>query len=123
MSATNSPPILPGSPARSSCTIPPATSISSINEPQSKTVVPCSTFKIYNSLIGLETGVLDQEDVYTLFKWDAILSPTGTTIIPGIGHRESVVWYFQELAARIGPERMQEYIDKIGYGNTSPLAA
>ena len=31
--------------------------------------------------------------------------------------RESVVWYFQELAARIGPERMQEYIDKIGYGN------
>ena len=22
-----------------------------------------------------------------------------------------------ELAARIGPERMQEYIDKIGYGN------
>ena len=27
------------------------------------------------------------------------------------------MWYFQELAARIGPERMQEYIDKIGYGN------
>ena len=37
------------------------------NEPQSKKrLSPCSTFKIYNSLIGLETGVLDQEDVYTL---------------------------------------------------------
>ena len=45
------------------------------------------------------------------------LSPTGTTIIPASATRESVVWYFQELAARIGPERMQEYIDKIGYGN------
>ena len=41
------------------------------NEPQSKKrLSPCSTFKIYNSLIGLETGVLDQEDVYTLFKWN-----------------------------------------------------
>ena len=91
------------------------------NEPQSKKrLSPCSTFKIYNSLIGLETGVLDQEDVYTLFKWN------GTQYsFPYWNHdhtlasatRESVVWYFQELAARIGPERMQEYIDKIGYGN------
>ena len=41
------------------------------NEPQSKKrLSPCSTFKIYNSLIGTETGVLDQEDVYTLFKWN-----------------------------------------------------
>ena len=91
------------------------------NEPQSKKrLSPCSTFKIYNSLIGLETGVLDQEDVYTLFKWN------GTQYsFPYWNHdhtlasatRESVVWYFEELAARIGPERMQEYIDKIGYGN------
>ena len=83
------------------------------NEPQSKKrLSPCSTFKIYNSLIGLETGVLDQEDVYTLFKWN------GTQYsFPYWNHdhtlasatRESVVWYFQELAARIGPERMQEY--------------
>ena len=91
------------------------------NEPQSKKrLSPCSTFKIYNSLIGLETGVLDQEDVYTLFKWNGtqysfpLLEPRS---YPGTATRESVVRYFQELAARIGPERMQEYIDKIGYGN------
>ena len=71
------------------------------NEPQSKKrLSPCSTFKIYNSLIGLETGVLDQEDVYTLFKWNGTqysfwnhdhttASATGSP----------VVWYFQELAA------------------------
>ena len=81
---------------------------------------PCSTFKIYNSIIGLETGVLDTEDVYTLFKWD------GTQYaFPAWNHdqtlasatRDSVVWYFQELASRIGTERMQENINKLGYGN------
>lgn len=81
---------------------------------------PCSTFKIYNSLIGLETGVLDSEDVYTLYKWD------GTQYtFPAWNHdqtlasatRDSVVWYFQRLAANIGAERMQENLDKIGYGN------
>ena len=41
------------------------------NEPQSiSRLSPCSTFKIYNSIAGLETGVLDQEDVSTLFKWN-----------------------------------------------------
>lgn len=81
---------------------------------------PCSTFKIYNSLIGLETGVLDREDVYTLYKWD------GTQYsFPWWNHdqtlasatRDSVVWYFQRLATNIGAARMQECIDKIGYGN------
>lgn len=91
------------------------------NEPQSiKRLSPCSTFKIYNSLAGLETGVLDQEDVYTLFKWN------GTQYtFPAWNHdqtlasatRDSVVWYFQELALRIGTERMQAYLDKIEYGN------
>lgn len=91
------------------------------NEPQSlKRLSPCSTFKVYNSLIGLETGVLDQEDVYTLFKWN------GTQYtFPNWNHdqtlasatRDSVVWYFQELAARIGTERMQSYLNKMEYGN------
>ena len=91
------------------------------NEPQSgKRLSPCSTFKIYNSLIGLETGVLDQEDVYTLVKW------AGTEYtFPAWNHdqtlasatRDSVVWYFQDLAKKIGAERMQANLDKIGYGN------
>ncbi len=91
------------------------------NEPQSlKRLSPCSTFKIYNSLIGLETGVLDQEDVHTLTKWNGTQYP-----FPAWNHdqtlasatRDSVVWYFQDLASRIGKERMQDYLDKIEYGN------
>ncbi|SDF43554.1 penicillin-binding transpeptidase domain-containing protein [Sporomusa acidovorans] len=91
------------------------------NEAQSqKRLSPCSTFKIYNSLIGLETGVLDQEDVFTLIKWNGKKYD-----FPYWNHdhtlasatKESVVWYFQELASRIGQERMQKYLNKIDYGN------
>jgi beta-lactamase class D len=31
--------------------------------------------------------------------------------------QNSVVWYFQAVATEIGAERMQEYLDKFGYGN------
>ena len=91
------------------------------NQQQSqKRLSPCSTFKIYNSLIGLETGELDQEDVYTLFKWNGVKHSfpywnRDHTLASAT--RESVVWYFQELASRIGQQRMQEYVNKIGYGN------
>lgn len=91
------------------------------NEAQSeKRLSPCSSFKIYNSLIGLETGVLDQEDVFTLEKWDG----TNYTIPAwnkdqtlASATRDSVVWYFQKLASRIGHDRMQEYLDRLDYGN------
>ena len=91
------------------------------NEKQSlKRLSPCSTFKIPNSLIGLETGVLDKEDVFTLKKWD------GTHYdFPYWNHdhtlasatKESVVWYFRELARDIGAVRMQRYLQGIDYGN------
>lgn len=81
---------------------------------------PCSTFKIYNSLIGLETGVLDMEDVYTLFPWNGkqySFPSWNRDQTLASATRDSVVWYFQELASRIGEQRMQEYLDKIEYGN------
>jgi len=31
--------------------------------------------------------------------------------------RSSVVWFYQEVARRIGAERMQDFIDRVGYGN------
>lgn len=91
------------------------------NEPQSRQPLsPCSTFKIYNSLIGLETGVLDQEDVYTLIKWNGTqysLPAWNRDQTLASATRDSVVWYYQELAGRVGVERMQAYLDKFAYGN------
>ncbi len=91
------------------------------NEPQSnKRLTPCSTFKIYNSLAGLETGVLDRDDAKTLVKWDGAQYDfpgwnNDQTLSSAI--KNSVVWYFQDLASRIGAERMQAFLDKLNYGN------
>jgi beta-lactamase class D len=79
---------------------------------------PCSTFKIFNSLAGLQSGVVPDET--TLFKWDHTPQPLPTwerdhTLATAV--RDSVVWYFQRVAAGVGEKAMQGYLDKMGYGN------
>jgi beta-lactamase class D len=79
---------------------------------------PCSTFKIPNSLVGLETGVL--RDASSVLKWDGVRRPREEwnrdhDLASAI--RYSVVWYYQELARRVGPERMQKWVSALRYGN------
>lgn len=81
-------------------------------------LTPCSTFKIPNALIGLETGVLSGPD--HLMKWDGkpqwIESwERDHTLATAI--RDSVLWYFQNVAEAVGMERMTKFIDAIDYGN------
>lgn len=81
--------------------------------------LPASTFKIANSLIALETGVVKDPDV-DLFKWDGVTRPIPAwnrdhTMRSAIA--ASAVPVYQEIARRIGAERMQAYIDKLDYGN------
>ncbi|WP_081677595.1 class D beta-lactamase [Dolichospermum circinale] len=79
---------------------------------------PASTFKIFNALTALETGVI-ADDVAVL-TWDGIYRD-----FPGWnqdtnlrqGFKNSTVWFYQILARKIGNERMQQWIDKVGYGN------
>lgn len=83
-----------------------------------KRLSPNSTFKIYNSLIGLESGVLKDEN--TMFKWDGTKYDIESwnrdhTLASAISN--SVVWYYKMLASQVGEKVMQEYVDKIGYGN------
>ena len=79
---------------------------------------PASTFKIYNSLIGLETGVLEGPNSF--IAWDGTKHSREElnrdhTLRSAV--RESVVWYFEEVARLVGPERMARYIDAMEYGN------
>lgn len=79
---------------------------------------PASTFKIFNALTALETGVI--EDEHATFRWDGTKRWNAEwnrdhDLVSGMKY--SVVWYYQELARRIGAERMQQRIDKAGYGN------
>jgi beta-lactamase class D len=79
---------------------------------------PCSTFKVPNALVGLESGVLEGPD--TVKAWD------GTRRSREVLNQDhdlasaienSVVWYFQDVALDIGPERMQAALDAYDYGN------
>lgn len=92
-----------------------------INEAQSEIRrTPCSTFKIFHALIGLDAGVLDRDDAKTLMRWDGKPSSVAVwnrdqTLASAM--RNSVVWYFRRVAAAIGERRMQRALDRIGYGN------
>ena len=79
---------------------------------------PCSTFKIPHALIALETGVLSGRDHQ--FAWDGHERSRSVTnryhkLATAVQH--SVVWYFQEVARRIGPARMRNWLAHLAYGN------
>jgi beta-lactamase class D len=81
--------------------------------------LPASTFKIPNSLIALETGVVEDPDK-DVFKWDGITRPIEAwnkdhTMRSAIA--ASAVPVYQEIARRIGQQRMQQYVDLFEYGN------
>jgi beta-lactamase class D len=79
---------------------------------------PQSTFKILNSLIGLEVHAV--KDEYDIKRWDGVnrsLSEWNQDHSLGSAMRHSVVWYYQAMARDIGKERMQEWINKCSYGN------
>jgi beta-lactamase class D len=81
--------------------------------------LPASTFKIPNSLIALETGVVQDPDK-DVFKWDGVTRPIEAwnkdhTMRSAIA--VSAVPVYQEIARRIGPERMQKFVDLFDYGN------
>jgi len=79
---------------------------------------PASTFKILNSLIGLETGIIPDDQF--VITWDSVQRGVPAwnqdhTLRSAI--RNSVVWYYQELARRVGYESMRKYVDTVQYGN------
>lgn len=79
---------------------------------------PASTFKICNSLIGLETGVITDENY--VIKWDGVERERpdwNQDLDLKTAFRISAVWYYQELARRVGVEQMKVWLDKAMYGN------
>ncbi|MDD3342995.1 MAG: penicillin-binding transpeptidase domain-containing protein [Sulfurospirillaceae bacterium] len=79
---------------------------------------PCSTFKILNSLIALDTHVIKDEN--EIIPWDKQIRMydfwnKDHSMRSAIA--VSTVWFYQELARRIGSERMQKMVEKANYGN------
>jgi beta-lactamase class D len=86
--------------------------IASDKDRSGQAFLPASTFKIPNSLIALETGVVEDPDK-DVFKWDGV--KRDHTMRSAIAASAAPV--YQEIARRIGAERMQKYVDLLDYGN------
>lgn len=85
--------------------------------------LPASTFKIVNSLIGIETGKIVNEKM--VIKWDGVVRtfPSGDTatdwnkdLTMQEAFKVSAVPYYQEVARRIGKDTMQFWLDSLKYG-------
>lgn len=81
---------------------------------------PASTFKIAISLMGFDAGILNSpsepempfREGYVDWRqtWKQPTDPTRWM-------KESVVWYSQQVTARLGSERFATYVDAFDYGN------
>jgi len=79
--------------------------------------LPASTFKIVNSLIGLQTGKISSDSM--VIKWDGIKRPVeawNKDLTWYEAFRVSCVPWFQELARRIGKDTMQSWLNTLKYG-------
>lgn len=78
---------------------------------------PASTFKIVNSLIGLQTGKIINEKM--VIKWDGVKRANenwNKDLSMDSAFKYSCVPYYQEVARRIGKETMQLWLDSLSYG-------
>ena len=83
-----------------------------------KRLAPCSTFKIYNTLIGLELGLIGGPDK-PWYTWDRVhrdYEAWNRNLTLREAFRVSAVPAYRKLARQIGFARMKAWIDKIGYG-------
>ncbi|UZR98602.1 class D beta-lactamase [Chondrinema litorale] len=84
----------------------------------SQQFIPASTFKIFNSLVAFETGVIP--DTSFIMKWDGVkrnYDSWNQDLNIAKAFKYSAVWFYQEIARQVGEEKMQYYIDKNHYGN------
>src|SRR5688572_28708410 len=79
--------------------------------------LPASTFKIVNSLIGLQTGDIVNDSM--VIKWDGVKrwkEDWNRDLTMYEAFRVSSLPYYQEVARRIGKDTMQIWLDSLGYG-------
>lgn len=78
---------------------------------------PASTFKIANSLIALELGVVDDEE--SVLEWDSI-SRSINNWNQDLSFKEafhySCVPSYQEIARQVGAARMDSFLNEFDYG-------
>jgi len=81
-------------------------------------LAPASTFKIPNTLIALEEGVVaDEKEIITWGGKETGIPACNKDQCIETAFRASCVWFYQELAKRVGLEKYTVYLKKMKYGN------
>ncbi len=78
---------------------------------------PASTFKIPNTLIALNEGIVTKDSVIV---WDKKIREYESwnkdqTLLTAF--KSSCVWCYQEFASKIGVEKYKKYLKELNYGN------
>ena len=82
-------------------------------------VSPNSTYKIYDALLALESGIISPED--SDMTWDGTeypISAWNSDQDLSSALRNSVNWYFQSVDSRLGSYEVSRFFNRIGYGNS-----
>ncbi|PHS68546.1 MAG: class D beta-lactamase [Methylophaga sp.] len=83
-----------------------------------QTYIPASTFKIPNTLIALEEGVI--KDQFELINWDGIereYSPWNQDQTLATAFSRSCVWCYQRFSEQIEKKTYNKYLHDFNYGN------
>jgi len=78
--------------------------------------IPASTFKIPNSLIALEEGVI--KDTNQVIKWDGHEwpnKPWNQDLTLKTAMKYSCIWVYIGFAEQIGVKKYQDYVDSFDY--------
>ncbi|MEW5009808.1 MAG: penicillin-binding transpeptidase domain-containing protein [Cycloclasticus sp.] len=89
------------------------------NVNESERFIPASTFKIPNTLIVLEEGLI--KDPADVIKWDGVKREYASwnkdqTLKSAFQY--SCVWCYQRYAKQVGNQKYRAYLRKLHYGNT-----
>ncbi|MBC7861439.1 MAG: class D beta-lactamase [Bacteroidia bacterium] len=86
--------------------------------------IPASTFKIFNSLVSLEFRVVKDEN--EILKWDGVkrrVDAWNADSDMKTAMKNSTLWFYQEMARRVGKEKMKKMMDACNYGNADTSGA
>lgn len=79
---------------------------------------PCSTFKIVSSMLAMENGILEPDTSTHTWSGEIFWNENWNKDIAfEEAFRTSCVWYFREVIDEMGPEMVQEGLDRLSYGN------
>lgn len=83
-------------------------------------ISPCSSFKIFLSLMGYDSGILKDEVTPTWnFQdgYDDYLESWKVPLNPRNWMKHSCLWYSKNIAQDLGLKKIENYLDLMEYGN------